>query len=334
MKNVFLTEGFWTGKIPRHHPDMRNDSAWMHLLDAIHIPLMQFDTVQGYDNVFVMFPKGRLNLSMEGMKIADMQHPYSNILALNFIQTLKNNNKKVHFIQEGPTYLFNDYEIIDQFNYFNMLSEVDTIFAHNEYDKSFYEGLFPNKTVDVIPPILIEDLICDIVPSKQDKVIIGGNFANWYGGFQSYILSDEFKVPKYIQDSHAKRIHEDMIEDLTHIPRKNWLEWMRELSTFKYAIHLMPTPAAGTFSLNCAYFGIPCIGNQKVDTQKLCHPDLAVDVYDLKKARELAKKLVSDKDFYILCSNTAKENYRKYYDVSVWENKLYSVIDEKRKDRE
>ena len=69
---------------------------------------------------------------------------------------------------------------------------------------------------------------------------------------------------------------------------------MSALSTFKYAVHLMPTIAAGTFSLNCAYFGIPCIGNKKVDTQRLCHPELSVDVEDVEKARTLAKMLKED----------------------------------------
>jgi len=44
----------------------------------------------------------------------------------------------------------------------------------------------------------------------------------------------------------------------------------------------MLTIAAGTFSLNCAYFGIPCIGNEKVDTQRLCFPELSVDVENIE----------------------------------------------------
>ena len=75
----------------------------------------------------------------------------------------------------------------------------------------------------------------------------------------------------------------------------------------------MPTIAAGTFSLNCSYFGIPCIGNEKVDTQRICYPDLSVDVEDVEKARNIATKLKSDKDFYKECSDKAKLNYKKYF---------------------
>ena len=147
----------------------------------------------------------------------------------------------------------------------------------------------------------------------NQKVIIGGNFARWYGGFQSYLVADEFKVKKWTQESHAKRENEDQIPDLNHLPRLTWIEWMKTLSTFKYAVHLMPTIAAGTFSLNCAYFGIPCIGNEKVDTQRLCHPDLSVDVDNVEKARKVAKQLKEDKEWYRHCSKMAKWNYHQYY---------------------
>ena len=80
----------------------------------------------------------------------------------------------------------------------------------------------------------------------------------------------------------------------------------------------MPTIAAGTFSLNCAYFGIPCIGNEKVDTQRICHPELSVDVDDIEKASKLALKLKYDMDFYDECSRIAKFNYSYNYNINKW----------------
>jgi hypothetical protein len=88
----------------------------------------------------------------------------------------------------------------------------------------------------------------------------------------------------------------------------------------------MPTVAAGTFSLNCAYLGIPCIGNNNVDTQRLCHPDLSVDVYDLERARTLAKKLTNDKSFYEMCSITAQTNYQKHFTKESFLNKINNIL--------
>ena len=313
MKNCFLTEGNWGGKIPREFKGMRNDSAWMYLLDANHYFIGDFKNIKDYDNVFIMFPKGHLSLNMVGVKLDNKPSIVTNLLSSDIVNILKNQNKRVHYIQEGPTWVFNDYEIIDQFNFYNLLSSVDTIFAHNKHDVKFYKGLFPTKDISTIPPIMVHHHLKNITPNPQEKVMVGGNFARWYGGFQSYIVANIFEVEKWAQNSHAQREYEDHIEDLNHFPRLTWLGWMKELSTFKYAVHLMPTVAAGTFSLNCAYFGIPCIGNIKVDTQNICHPDLSVDVDDVEKACILANRLKEDEDFYKSCSETSKIMYKKHY---------------------
>jgi hypothetical protein len=321
MKIAFLTEMNFTGKIPVDHPNMRTEFAWMYALNADHHCIYNFTNVKNYDHVFIIFPKGILFLSAEGSRLTNGINPVSDLLSIDLVQNLKNNNNsKIHYMQEGPHWWFNDYELKDQINFYNMLSNCDSIFAHNESDKKYYIGLFPNKDVQVMPSLMIEYSVKDIITKPENKVIVGGNFARWYGGFESYIVAQEFDVPIWGQTSHAKRDNEEQL--IQHLPRVFWTDWIKQLSTFKYAIHLMPTVAAGTFSLNCAYLGIPCIGNINVDTQRLCHPELSVEVYDIEKARKLANKLASDEEFYILCSNTAKENYRKYYDIKIWKNKI------------
>ena len=322
MKITFLTEMGFSGKTPINHPNMRTEFAWMYALDADHCNLYDYKTVKDQDHVFIIFPKGETYLNAVGVKLTDQINPVSQLLTSDFIDELKLNNAKVHYVQEGPAWFFNDYEVIEQFNFYNLLSKCDSIFAHNEHDVKFYKGLFPDKEINVIRTLLIENLISHINPKPEEKVIIGGNFAKWYGGFQSYIVSHVFGVDKWTQDSHAKRINEENIPDLNHLQRLPWAGWMNILSTFKYAVHLMPTIAAGTFSLNCAYFGIPCIGNIKVDTQRICHPDLSVDVEDIQKATDLALLLKTNKEFYNKCSTYAKQAYRKNYDIKIWKDKI------------
>ena len=326
MNITFLTEMNFEGKIPSTHPNMRTEFAWMNALGANHSCIHNFKNVKNQDHVFIIIPKGEVFLNAVGVKLSENLNPISKLLKMGIVPTLKSNNSKVHYIQEGPSWLFNDYEIVDQLNFYNTLSECDSIFAHNHHDVKFYQGLFPNKQINTMPTLLIENLIKDIIPKPEDKVIIGGNFARWYGGFQGYLIAEEFNVNKWTQDSHAKRKNECDIDDLNHLPRLTWIDWMNTLSTFKYAIHLMPTIAAGTFSLNCAYFGIPCIGNEKVDTQRLCHPDLSVDVEDVEKARILAKRLKTDKDFYNSCSKMSKINYKNHYDIKNYKTYLNNIL--------
>ena len=75
----------------------------------------------------------------------------------------------------------------------------------------------------------------------------------------------------------------------------------------------MPTQAAGTFALNCAYHGIPCIGYKGLDTQEICFPHLCVEMGDLEKATQLTHRLKSDKDFYDDCSKIAKTKYNECF---------------------
>lgn len=326
MKVAFLTEMQFSGKIPPNHPNMRTEFAWMCALNADHYPIRRFSEIKDYDHVFIIFPKGKTFLSAEGTRLVQEPNPVSDLLNSGLVGILKESNKKVYYVQEGPHWWYNDYEIADQVNFFNMLADVDIIFTHNQEDVKYYSGLIPGKTVEVLPTLMIEDLIKELKWSQQEKAIIGGNFARWYGGFESFVIAQEFRVPLFGQSSHAKRDAEDQL--INHLPRLYWLDWMKTLSTFRYAIHLMPTVAAGTFSLNCSYFGIPCIGNKLVDTQVECQPRLSVDVHDIQKARELAVRLREDKNFYTECSFEAKENYRSQFSLNSWTMKMKSILNE------
>tara|TARA_R110002012_G_scaffold64648_1_gene169826 strand:- start:1724 stop:2704 length:981 start_codon:yes stop_codon:yes gene_type:complete len=326
MKIAFVTEMGFQGKIPDTHENMRTEFAWMYAMNADHHCIHQYQTIQGYDHVFIIFPKGKLNLNAEGSKIANQTNPSSLLLQSDLIIKLKEQNKKVYYVQEGPSWWFNDYDVQDQILFYNMLASVDAIYAHNQHDISFYQGLVPKQIIRLITTLMIDTHIKDIVAEPQDKVLIGGNFSRWYNGFQSYIVASEFNLPIWVQESHSKRENEDHIDNLNHFPRMMWNHWMQEVSKFKYAVHLMPTIAAGTFSLNCAYFGIPCIGNKNVDTQRLCHPDLSIDVDDIGAARKLAIQLRDDKDFYSLCSKQSKIYYKQFYGIESWKKMMYNTL--------
>jgi len=281
MKIAFLSELPFNGKVSPSNNNMRTEFAWMNALNADHFFLENWNQISGYEYVMIIFPKGGVFLNSEGKTLTKDKNVYSHIFASSVVSDLKLKNKFVCSIQEGPTWYVNDFTLEDQFNFYNQLAECDILFSHNQYDTNWYKGLYPGKRVETIPTLMVEELIKTIEPKPENKVIIGGNFSRWYGGFQSYMVATELSHPIFVQSSHSSRQGEDQIPNLTVLPRLIWHDWIKTLSTFKYAIHLMPTIAAGTFSLNCAYFGIPCIGNNKVDTQKICFPELSVDAEDV-----------------------------------------------------
>lgn len=326
MKIAFLTEMGFHGSIHDTHENMRTEFAWMCALNATHYNIYDWKQVSGYDYVMLIFPKGQTFLNSIGCELINGKNQYSDLLKSNIVSDLKSTNTKVCSIQEGPTWYVNDLDLIDQFNIHNQLFKCDIIFAHNMYDVNWYKGLFPSTQVEIMPTLIIDTLVKDIIPNKENKTIIGGNFSRWYGGFQSYNVASDLPIPIYVQTSHSSRPYESSIENLSIIPRVSWITWMNILSTFKFAIHLMPTVAAGTFSLNCAYFGIPCIGNIDVDTQRICFPDLSVRAEDVYTAKQIINRLYSDSDFYEHCSTQAKTNYKSHFTRHAYIHKLQNIL--------
>ena len=316
MKVAFLTETCYNGKWSRNFNNIRTEIAWQIALDSDHFNIHEYETVTGYDAVFVIFPKAVVKLNAEGLEMSLDKSPKDmSIYSKPIIETLKKNNHIACVIQEGTSWFFNDYDLPTQFNFYNQLAEANIIFAHNTYDTHFYKGLFPQTRVEVIPTLVFAQNLGPYSSFiKEDKAVIGGNFCRWYGGFQSYVVALEFKCPLFVPSMHCKQKGEEAVPNLKHIPYMMWNDWMQHLSTYKYAVHLMPAVAAGTFSLNCACLGIPCIGNDKVDTQSVLFPDLSVDVNDIHEARFLAIRLREDKEFYNQISNHAKIHaYESWY---------------------
>ena len=290
MKIAFFTEGGYQGKVDRNNPNMRTDLAWICSLEADHWNLNQQPN-QHYDLGIVIIPKNNPQFELNNLK------QYCD---------------KIAVMQEGPNWFWQDYPLNQQIWYFNTIQEADFMFVHNESDKKYYEGL-TGKECKILPSLMIEDSIKDLPQVKRNNIMIGGNFCSWYGGFDSYMVAQEADCPIYIPSMGRKIEDEEQMQNLNHLPYMNWVEWINKLNQFKYGVHLMRTHAAGTFALNCAYLGIPCIGYKGLDTQKLCHPNLTVEIGDLVTAKKMLILLKTDKNFYQNCSDTAKTNYIKHY---------------------
>lgn len=293
MKIAFFTEMGFNGKIPRTHNNMRVEFAWMCALEADHYNIKQIP-IDHYDLGIVIIPK---------------KNPDFNI------DDIKSSCDKVAVMQEGPNWYWQDYSLEQQVWYINTLTSADIIFTHNESDRKYYQGLVAHPDVRVMPSLMIEDAIPKNIACPRSGVIIGGNMTSWYGGFDSMMIAQEFGEQIYAPSMGRKIAREDEL-DIQHLPYMEWLGWIQQLNNFKYGVHLMRTHAAGTFALNCAYLGIPCIGYKGLDTQQICHPSLTVDVGDLTTARQIANRLRIDDDFYIYCANECKSLYSQYYSES------------------
>ena len=298
-KIAWFTEGGWQGKVSLDNPNMRNDVSTKYILGAEHYPIFQLPQVlqQVGENYFdfgiVTLPK------------TNTEH----LLKFDMVGDLKKLCKKTISMQEGPHWYFQDYTMEQQIWWFNALTEFDMLFAHNHKDVNYYKGI-TNKPVYKMPTLMLAERL-GIVPRNEwsNSVIICGNMVRLYGGFDSMIVARELEMPISAPSMGRKIDREDEI-DIQHLPYMTWVEWINSLSQYHVGVHMMPTHAAGTFTLNCAFHGIPCIGYKGLDTQEDLHPLLSVDDGDMNGAIKLAKKLKDDK-FYDECSIMCRENYKK-----------------------
>ena len=309
MKIGFFSEAAYEGKVPRNHPNMRTDVAWVCALDATHYPIPNLAKLSDntYDVGVMIIPKKRRPL---------LNYP--------LLEQYKRVCKKVTVMQESYYNYWQDSEIDEQIWYFNFIVEMDLIFCHNDIDLKYYNGI-TNIRTELLPTVMITD---NVKPRQQpgEGVIIGGNWVRDYGGFDSYQVALE--ITDDITSISTGRMKPEEKDLFKHLGWMIWSEWINVLGRYHFGIQL-GTAAAGTFNLNCSFHGIPCIAYSNSNTQKILHPKTTVELGDVAGAKEIAHKL-KDNKFYEECMLDTQKNFDKYYSEKrfvehwnrVWENKI------------
>ena len=292
MKVGFFTEGGFEGKITLDNINIRTDAAWMYLTDATHHPFPRLQDLPDnlYDVGVMILPKKRRVL---------LNYP--------LLEQYRRVCKKVTVMQESYYNYWQDSPIDEQIWYFNFITSMDLIFCHNDVDLNYYNGL-TNVRTELMPTVMITD---GIVRRNEwgDGTIIGGNWVKDYGGFDSYQVALELGNP--ITAITTGRMKPEESQMLEHIPWVMWREWIDILSQFNVGVQL-GTAAAGQFQLNTSFHGIPCIGYSNLNTQRILHPLTTVELGEIDKAKDIARKL-KDEEFYNLCMETTQKRFEKYY---------------------
>jgi len=309
MKIGFFSEAGYEGKVPRNYDNMRTDVAWVCALDATHHPIPKLRSLPNnlYDVGVMILPKNR--------------KPLLDWFPNSVLDNYRRVCKKVTIMQESYYNYWQDSPIEEQIWYFNFITEMDLIFCHNDIDLLYYNGL-TNVRTELLPSVMITDDVVrrgDGIWASGDDIIIGGNWVWAYGGFDSYQVAleiSESDINDDITTITTGRMKDGENHYLKHLPWMMWREWIDELSKYKYGIQL-GTASAGTFNLNCSFHGIPCIGYSNVNTQRILHPLTTVEVGEIDKAKELARRLKDDK-FYELCVDTTLKRYESHYTEKVF----------------
>ena len=129
-KIAWFSEMGFDGKTSRSHRNMRTEFAWFVALDAMHHNILKLKNLpnNSYDLGVIIIPKG-------------VEH----FINFDIVGNLKRVCKKYAFMQEGPSWYFQDLSINNSFWFYNIMINSDFVLAHNDRDKEYYEGLLNKK---------------------------------------------------------------------------------------------------------------------------------------------------------------------------------------------
>ena len=299
------------GYFPTNYPNLRVLETQLLYLKAYHLPI-QKALKNNYEGDLLY------NIGKGGFEKPYILHLYQN--HHNVVSELKQNFKNVYIYQDGEIGWWNQVDVKLQIWWFNQLRESDGILVPNSTDIPFYKGLFPDKNIKVIRSVMTDEgLDKSKFKLKKNKAIITGPLTPVYNGFSQVLLAhnlgvEGIDVPPMSENSMPKDSWE-MADNLgvNYLKYMSWVDWMYNLNQYKVGYMLSAATASGSFALNCAYLGIPCIGDKRADTQRILFPDLAINVFDNKKALELTLKLKNDLIFYNEVSTKAQIIYDKEF---------------------
>lgn len=304
------TEMGFEGYLPLNYSNLRVLETQLLFLEAYHLPIQKALKNKYEGDLLYNIGKGNLEKPY-------ISHLYNN--HHNVVLELKQNFENVYIYQDGEIGWWNQVDVKLQTWWYNQLSSSDGILVPNSTDIPFYKGIFPNKKIKVIRSVMTDEgLDKNKFKPQENRVILNGPLTTEYNGFPQVIIAHntdmEIDIPP-MGESRMPKDSWDMASNLgiNYLKYMPWVDWMYNLSRYKIGYMLVPAMASGSFALNCAYLGIPCIGDKRADTQNILFPDLAVDVFDNQKALELTLKLKNDKEFYNHCSNTALRLYKEEF---------------------
>ena len=313
MNIKYSTSEMWfEGYFPVNYPNLRVLETQLLYLEAYHLPIQKiFNDGKTYKgSILYNIGKG----GFEKPYISDLYHNYHNVVSL-----LQEKFDGVYIYQDGEIGWWNQVDTRLQAWWYNQLRAANGILVPNSTDIPFYKGLFPDKDIKVIRSVMTDEgLDKTKFKPQENRTIVTGPLTREYNGFSQLLLAHNLDMPIDIPPMGESRMPKDSWEmadnlGINYLQYMSWVDWMYNLSRYKIGYMMSSATASGSFALNCAYLGIPCIGDKRADTQSILFPDLAIDVFDNKKALELTIKLKNDLDFYIEVSNKAKRLYKKEF---------------------
>jgi len=247
---------------------------------------------------------------------------------------LKSNHlpTKLCILQEGPIFDWQTWTMERQWTYRKLMKLADLFICNNKEHIDYYLE-YCRKVAIYRVPLILSDYVQRKLKEKSDSIIINGDFTDWYNGNTSLDIAKAAEGYNIAFPSMG-RSQENELNYLpllipsgkfVKVPFVKWDVWADIISQCKFGINMMTAIACGTFSVLCAACGVLCIGNEEFDTQRYLFPNLSIKSYEIKKGKELLKRLIEDEAFRKEQEKIMNERI-KDYDIEVIKKELMEAF--------
>lgn len=129
------------------------------------------------------------------------------------------------------------------------------------------------------------------------------SLCNTRNGLLSLLVAGSIKTGKILLPYRTPGWDEAInllgLNNVELFPYSDWQVFMERYSQAYFCVHLDTLYTWGRFPLDMAAMGIPVIGTDRNQTNKVLWPELTIDpVKEIFRAQQLACRLVNDKEFY------------------------------------
>ena len=129
---TFISQKNPSGIIDRNQEHLPVDVAQQCALKATNIHYSQLEQInEKFDIAILLIPK--------------TEDDRNSLVNLDIVGLARKIANKVWFMQEGPSWIFQDLPLHQQFWHYNVLANVDGILCENDTDIPYYTGLVGDK---------------------------------------------------------------------------------------------------------------------------------------------------------------------------------------------
>lgn len=183
-------------------------------------------------------------------------------------------------------------------------------------------------------PEFFENYRVELKDKDQQRTVIGlqNSLGQTRNGVISLLVATSVRGSKmllpYSEGGWEELIQRLNLQGIDAAGYMGWDQYMKRYSVAHFCIHLDTLYTYGRFPLDMAAMGIPVIGTDRNQTNKILWPALTIDpVKDVVKGKKLAEQLVNDIDFYNAQREIGAAGLHAFSAEKV-KNRLMNIINE------